>query len=109
MLYNLAAAAVVVAAAAIAATAVVGAQNTAAAVAQEQDDQDDPANITAAETIVTHNQIPPKFCRGDLPLIPRYSDYAKRFKIISKVRRGKRPGQPAPSEQPRPEAYRQRR
>ena len=66
----------------IAATAAVvigGHQTVATAVAQEQDDQDDPANITAAETIVTHNQIPPKFFRGDLPLIPRYSDSGKRF------------------------------
>ena len=48
------------------ATAVVGAHQTiATAVAQQQDDHDDPANITAAETIVTHNQIPPKFFRGD--------------------------------------------
>ena len=60
-LIYLAAAAVVVAA-----TAVVGVHQTiATAVAQEQDDQDDPANITAAETIVTHNQIPPKIFRGD--------------------------------------------
>ena len=65
--------------AAAAAAVVAGAQSAATAVAQEQDDQDDPANITAAETIVTHNQIPPKFFRGDLPLIPRYSDSGKRF------------------------------
>jgi hypothetical protein len=59
-LFDLAAAAVIVAAA----TAVVAAQQAAiaTAVAQQQDDQNDPANITAAETvIVTHNQIPPKF------------------------------------------------
>ena len=58
-LFDLAAAAVIVAAA----TAVVATQQVAtAAVAQQQDDQNDPANITAAETvIVTHNQIPPKF------------------------------------------------
>ena len=50
--FVLAAAAVVVAAAAVAAD-----KGTAAAVAQQQDDQNDPANITAAETvIVTHNQ-----------------------------------------------------
>ena len=65
--------------AATAAAVVVANQAVAAAVAQEQNNQDDPANITAAETIVTHNQIPPKFFRGDLPLIPRYSGYGKRF------------------------------
>ena len=75
MLYYLAAGVI-----AATAAAVVGVHQTVAtAVAQEQDDQDDPANITAAETIVTHNQIPPKFFRGDLPLIPRYSDLGKRF------------------------------
>ena len=65
--------------AATAAAVVVANQAVTATVAQQQDDQDDPANITAAETIVTHNQIPPKFFRGDLPLIPRYSDSEKRF------------------------------
>ena len=62
-LFKLAAAAVIVAA--TAAAVVVADQAVATAVAQQQDDQDDPANITAAETVVTHNQIPPKFIRGD--------------------------------------------
>ena len=57
----LAAAAVVIAATAIAAAIAGGHQTVAAAVAEQQDDQDDPANVTATETIVTHNEIPPKF------------------------------------------------
>ena len=53
LFFTLAAAAVVVAATAVAATQ----QVATTAVAQQQDDQNDPANITAAETvIVTHNQ-----------------------------------------------------
>ena len=52
LFFTLAAAAVIVAAAVAAAQ-----QVAATAVAQQQDDQNDPANITAAETvIVTHNQ-----------------------------------------------------
>ena len=90
--YYLAATTRVVAAAAV----VVAHQAVAAAVAQQQDDEDDPANITAAETIVTHNQIPPKFVAvnhrsfQDIPITEKGS------KFISKGRRGKRPGQPAP-------------
>ena len=59
-LFYLAAAAVIVAA-----TAVAAAQQVAAtAVAQQQDDQNDPANITAAETvIVTHSQYLRNFLR----------------------------------------------
>ena len=50
----LAATAVVVTA--TAATAVIGTHQAATAVAQENEDQDDPANVTAAETvIVAHN------------------------------------------------------
>ena len=63
--YLATAAAVVVAATATAVVAATQEITIATAVAQQQDDQDDPANITAAETIVTHNQIPPKFFRGD--------------------------------------------
>ena len=52
----LAATAVVVTAAAIAAAQ----ERTAAAVAQDEDQNDDPANVTATETvIVAHNQLPP--------------------------------------------------
>ena len=59
---ELAAAAVVVAATA---AAVIGVhQAVATAVAQQQDDQNDPANITAAETvIITHNQYLRNFLR----------------------------------------------
>ena len=50
--FSLAAAAVIIAAAVVAAQ-----QVAATAVAEQDDDQNDPANITAAETvIVTHNQ-----------------------------------------------------
>ena len=60
--YLATAAAVVVAATA---AAVIGVhQAVATAVAQQQDDQNDPANITAAETvIVTHNQYLRNFLR----------------------------------------------
>ena len=62
--FLLAAAAAVVFAAAPAAVAVtVVEQATATAVAQQQDDQDDPANITATETIITHNQYLRKLLR----------------------------------------------
>ena len=58
----LAAAAVIVAA--TAATVIGVHQTVTAAVAQQQDDQNDPANITAAETvIVTHNQYLRNFLR----------------------------------------------
>ena len=49
---RLAAAAVVVAAAAV----VVTANGAATAVAQQQDQDDDPANVTAAKTVVIHNE-----------------------------------------------------
>ena len=53
LLFSLAAAAII-----IAATVVAGIQQTtAAAVAEQEDNQNNPANITATETvIVTHNQ-----------------------------------------------------
>ena len=51
----LAAAAVVIAAAVVAAAVVAGPHGATAAVAEQEDQNDDPANITAAETvIVTH-------------------------------------------------------
>ena len=53
---DLAATAVIVAATAAAAVAVAQEAAIATAVAQQQDDQNDPANVTATETvIVTHN------------------------------------------------------
>ena len=60
-LYSLAAAAIIIAATA-AAIAVAQKATATAAVAQQKDDHNDPANVTAAETvIVTHIQIPPNF------------------------------------------------
>ena len=75
----LAAAAVIVAA--TAATTVVGAhQAIATAVAQKNQNQNDPAEVTATETvIIAHTKYLREFFRGDLPLIPRYSAGAKRF------------------------------
>jgi len=72
-LVYLAAAAVVVAATVVA--AVVAAPHVAAAAVTEQEDQNnDPANITAAETvIVTHRIYLRKSLQRPLPLIPRYS------------------------------------
>ncbi len=50
--FSLAAAAII-----IAATVVAGIkQTTAAAVAEQQDNQNNPANITATQTVITHNQ-----------------------------------------------------
>ena len=70
--FCLAAAAVVVTAAAV--TAAVAAPHGAAAVAEQQDQNDDPANITAAETvIVTHRIYLREILQRQLPLIPRYS------------------------------------
>ena len=54
VLHFLAAAAVVIAATAATVIGVVSAV-IAAAVAQQEDEDDDPAHITAAETVVTHN------------------------------------------------------
>ena len=72
--YRLAAAAVVVTAAAIAAAQ----ERTATAVAQDENQNDDPANVTATETIVVaHNHYLQKFSADD-PLIPRYSPATKR-------------------------------
>ena len=70
---QLAAAAVVIAAAVIAA-AVAAPHVTAAAVAEQENQNDDPADVTAAETvIVTHKYYLQEFLSGCLPLIPRYS------------------------------------
>ena len=72
----LAAAAVIVAAtAAVIVVAAAIAAPGAAAVAEQEDQNDDPANITATETVVvTHKDYLRKFLHGCLPLIPRYSD-----------------------------------
>ena len=60
--YSLAAAAIIIAATAAAIAA--SQEATAAAVAQQKDDHNDPANVTAAETvIVTHNQYLRNFLR----------------------------------------------
>lgn len=62
--FILAAAAIVVAATAAAVAVVAKQAGTTTAVAQQDDDQDNPANITATETIiVTHNQYLRNFLR----------------------------------------------
>jgi len=70
--FCLAAAAVVVAAAGI--VVVVAAPHIAAAVAEQEDQNDDPANITATETVVvTHRNYLRENLQRHRPLIPRYS------------------------------------
>ena len=67
-IYLAAAAAIVVAAAVIAAPQAV----VAAAVAQQENQNDDPADVAAAEIIVTHITYLQKFFTAE-PLIPCYS------------------------------------
>ena len=70
--FCLAAAAIVIAATVVAAA--VAAPHGATAVAEQQDQNDDPANITAAETvIITHRIYLREILQRHLPLIPRYS------------------------------------
>ena len=105
----LAAAAVVVAA-----TVVTAAQQTATAVAQENENQNDPANVTAAETIVvTHIKYLRNFFAvnyrsfQDIPQAQK--GYLHQRLLIPKVRRGNRRGQSFLSAQPQPQAYRPHR
>jgi len=108
LLYCLAAAAVVVAATVIACAQ----QAVAAAVAQQQNDDDNPANVTTTETIVvTHIQIPPKFCCGVFTAhskIFRVSKKVQNF-LISIVRRDICPDGSSPAVPPPPQAYRPHR